>query len=83
MRFEDGEVEVGTDIPTDRTILRKFVISQPFHKAEGSHVHFSHSDCNTVAKESVCHRWAATSHHHYHHQNHHHHPPPPPTTCPA
>ena len=104
VKFEDSEVEAGVEIDSDRTILRKFVISQPFHKVsklriddfvfnhkkgsfalnlqqcyadgcspgkvlscqlcetftslqiEGDHVNFSHNECNTVAKESVCHR---------------------------
>ena len=108
VKFEDSEVESGVEIGSDRTILRKFVISQPFHKVsklriedfvfnhkkgsfalnlqqcyadgcspgkvlyglsvanfvktftslqiEGDHVNFSHNECNTVAKESVCHR---------------------------
>ena len=32
VKFEDSEVEVGVDISSDRSILRKFIISQPFHK---------------------------------------------------
>ena len=32
VKFEDSEVEAGVEIDSDRTILRKFVISQPFHK---------------------------------------------------
>ena len=38
VKFEDSEVEVGVDINSDRSILRKFIISQPFHKV-GSEVH--------------------------------------------
>ena len=34
VKFEDSEVEVGVDIGSDRTILRKFIISQPFHKVK-------------------------------------------------
>ena len=37
VKFEDSEVEVGVDISSDRSILRKFIISQPFHKV-GSQV---------------------------------------------
>ena len=37
VKFEDSEVEVGVDISSDRSILRKFIISQPFHKV-GSEV---------------------------------------------
>ena len=37
VKFEDSEVEVGVDINSDRSILRKFIISQPFHKV-GSQV---------------------------------------------
>ena len=34
VKFEDSEVEIGVDIGSDRTILRKFIISQPFHKVK-------------------------------------------------
>ena len=53
IQLEDKEAESMTDVLPDKKLLRRYIIKQPYMKESGNNVSFSHSDCNTVAKEMV------------------------------
>ena len=49
-QFGDSETRADDEMLPDIGVRKKYILTQPFEKCEGSHTAMAHSDMNTEAK---------------------------------